>query len=425
MDIEFACDKCGQHLVIDEAGASCTVQCPRCNASLTVPSPLPPLPSKPVTARRVRTTSSELESLTSQELWHISRDLVYDLRIEEAMRVSGMAGRARVKEKGYEPSSLFDNHDSARKLLEVAKWVVNRSLQTMTPEEEREITSAAICLDAGLAGGPDELLVVTLGTNIRWPSLEEWFHRFDKAKFWPRCWETYPVGSGTPATEFFERSLTQPTDRHLARMHDLSLAARRVLLDGWLGWGRPPTDKVSREAFDIAAEELISEGFAVRAKDLPPDEWLKALPISRVREIQRKHGVKGARSKEDIAKNLIAAVSIETLRDEATFDNTLKLNVDYRQIDRFWFEYSRAKLLEKTFFNMRVAYREYEQYQESKLDDIMPTKLRIESGPECSDEDCPFCSEACKRFAKLKTPRLEDVPPFHPGCTCWARAETE
>jgi len=38
MDIGFNCDKCSQHIVIDEAGAGMTVPCPTCGASLTVPA---------------------------------------------------------------------------------------------------------------------------------------------------------------------------------------------------------------------------------------------------------------------------------------------------------------------------------------------------------------------------------------------------
>ena len=37
MDIAFNCDKCGQHVVIDAAGAGMSVQCPNCGASLIVP----------------------------------------------------------------------------------------------------------------------------------------------------------------------------------------------------------------------------------------------------------------------------------------------------------------------------------------------------------------------------------------------------
>jgi DNA-directed RNA polymerase subunit RPC12/RpoP len=37
MDIAFNCDKCGQHVVIDESGAGMTVQCPSCSSDLIVP----------------------------------------------------------------------------------------------------------------------------------------------------------------------------------------------------------------------------------------------------------------------------------------------------------------------------------------------------------------------------------------------------
>ena len=37
MDITFACESCGQNLVIDEAGAGLTIQCPKCGTSLEVP----------------------------------------------------------------------------------------------------------------------------------------------------------------------------------------------------------------------------------------------------------------------------------------------------------------------------------------------------------------------------------------------------
>jgi DNA-directed RNA polymerase subunit RPC12/RpoP len=41
MDISFNCDKCGQHIVIDEAGAGMGFQCPKCGQSLTVPKATP------------------------------------------------------------------------------------------------------------------------------------------------------------------------------------------------------------------------------------------------------------------------------------------------------------------------------------------------------------------------------------------------
>jgi len=37
-DITFSCSKCGQNIVIDEAGAGLRVNCPKCQAELTVPA---------------------------------------------------------------------------------------------------------------------------------------------------------------------------------------------------------------------------------------------------------------------------------------------------------------------------------------------------------------------------------------------------
>jgi len=38
MDITFNCTKCGQHLVVDEAGAGLSVPCPKCGNELTIPT---------------------------------------------------------------------------------------------------------------------------------------------------------------------------------------------------------------------------------------------------------------------------------------------------------------------------------------------------------------------------------------------------
>jgi DNA-directed RNA polymerase subunit M/transcription elongation factor TFIIS len=43
MDITFNCDKCGQHIAIDEAGAGQLVDCPKCGKPLEVPDKSQPL----------------------------------------------------------------------------------------------------------------------------------------------------------------------------------------------------------------------------------------------------------------------------------------------------------------------------------------------------------------------------------------------
>jgi len=63
MDIAFACDKCGQHLVIDGAGAGLTILCPRCGVGLAVPKPHPArCPNLPPPPKRVPSQPSAGEA---------------------------------------------------------------------------------------------------------------------------------------------------------------------------------------------------------------------------------------------------------------------------------------------------------------------------------------------------------------------------
>ena len=61
MDITFNCDKCGQNIEIDEAGAGITIDCPKCGSPVYVPSRLPPSASNgPI---RIETTSARAPSV--------------------------------------------------------------------------------------------------------------------------------------------------------------------------------------------------------------------------------------------------------------------------------------------------------------------------------------------------------------------------
>jgi len=47
MDISFTCDRCGKNLVIDDAAAGITIDCPECGKAVYVPSTTPPKPKEP------------------------------------------------------------------------------------------------------------------------------------------------------------------------------------------------------------------------------------------------------------------------------------------------------------------------------------------------------------------------------------------
>jgi hypothetical protein len=57
MDITFDCNKCGQHIAIDEAGAGITIDCPGCGKPVYVPSPATHKPSAPPTRVEVRSVA--------------------------------------------------------------------------------------------------------------------------------------------------------------------------------------------------------------------------------------------------------------------------------------------------------------------------------------------------------------------------------
>ena len=45
MDITFSCQACGQHLVIDAAGAGLVIECPKCGQDVSIPKLPEPQPS--------------------------------------------------------------------------------------------------------------------------------------------------------------------------------------------------------------------------------------------------------------------------------------------------------------------------------------------------------------------------------------------
>ncbi|HUJ12100.1 MAG TPA: hypothetical protein VL171_18995 [Verrucomicrobiae bacterium] len=433
MDIEFSCKKCGQHLVIDEAGAGLSIQCPTCGVKLDVPKPALPSPTPNAMPR-------------SRDLYNESRDLIYELRVEDAIRVLDQADEARARERGYPSGGTLNSCDpklntgsglevtigisnsrrydttSAQSVIDVARWAVGRSIENLMPKEEQELLGAAVCIQLQ-NGGMDEVLAVTLGSNLSWPALDYWFCRFKEAKHWPSTWEVYPALSTEPVRKFYGKNLMQRTEPLLATIHGLSLKARRLLLDGWLGWTRLERAGCNNADYDKMIEELVSAGFAVRGNDLPIAERLCLLTISQVREIQKKYGVKGARSKELIVRNLLTSVAKGTLETELPSDSYVKLNVAYREIGRYWFEYARAKLLSQFLHDLMFHFDRLRQFQRYDQDDICRYKLKafmMTQSPKC-----PFCLSAARRLEEMQEVTPEAIPPFHPGCTCGLQEELE
>jgi DNA-directed RNA polymerase subunit M/transcription elongation factor TFIIS len=57
MDIFFNCQACGQHMVIDEAGAGIVIQCPKCGRDVGVPMAVASNPPPDTGSAKERTTA--------------------------------------------------------------------------------------------------------------------------------------------------------------------------------------------------------------------------------------------------------------------------------------------------------------------------------------------------------------------------------
>jgi hypothetical protein len=57
MDIFFNCQACGQHMVIDEAGAGIVIQCPKCLGDVGVPKTVASNPHPDTESAKERTTA--------------------------------------------------------------------------------------------------------------------------------------------------------------------------------------------------------------------------------------------------------------------------------------------------------------------------------------------------------------------------------
>lgn len=419
MDIRFACDKCGQHLVIDEAAAGLTIQCSACSASLNVPNPLPESPA-PVAAP------------TYRELYSQSKDLAYELRVDDAICVWKQAEEARARERGYQLSEMFRFNDSAQSMLEQARWAVKQSLRQMTAKEETEIIGALVW--QALSGsshseGCKEMRALVVGSNLQWPAFEEWFRRFKETHTWPSMLEIDGNDeTGTSQTEvidLYESELAKPTDPLLAQAHELSLPSRRLL------YGRPIqfTPDTLREGgieLETTISELLLAGFARRRDPASLEKRLESLSFKWLQALQKKYDVAVPRAKKGeapkdyserkqrIVQPLIAAVGAEKLVEELPLEEIFELiKSDVRRAD---FEEFRADVLAGTLSGMMTSYRWFNQIADLMRDDgNFSKRIKIEA---ILTDDCPFCLEASKRLKNATTVTLEMLPPFHPGCRC-------
>jgi hypothetical protein len=81
MDISFHCEKCGQHIEIDEAGVGLRVECPNCHHSLAVPDPRRP--------SNIRLFDLNIEQvLENWEVQHAIREVIANALDEQVLSKS-------------------------------------------------------------------------------------------------------------------------------------------------------------------------------------------------------------------------------------------------------------------------------------------------------------------------------------------------
>jgi hypothetical protein len=317
----------------------------------------------------------------------------------------------QAKEKGYNYDARPFTGDTPEEMLETANYAL-QILRNFTKVEEQELL-AAIILGWYFHASQDELLLVTVGSNIDWPDLHKWLFTFREQKFWPRSWEFFPLDGKDCAHEFYSRNLETPTEPLLSRIHQQPNIARRVLIEGWLGWATPRRVSLDEARFDQAVNSLVDGNFGIRGRDLPISARLGNMSIERLRQIQKAHRVKGARSKAQIAENLISAIPSEVLVSELDQDRFVRLDVSYRQLERYWFEYARAKLLHQTIRSLLCSYRDHLSDEDFRRTGLPMGKFRVEVM-----EDCLCCIEIAKKIGTKNHLDLQERPPFHPGCSC-------
>jgi transcription elongation factor Elf1 len=419
MDIHFECEKCGQHLVIDIAAAGLTIQCSACGADLTVP--------------KQHTTSSAPNAVpTYHELCDQSRDLAYELRVDEAIRVWKQAEEARAREKGYQLNEMFSFQGKSQNLFEQATRAVKQPLRHLTAKEEMEVIGALVWqkLSGSSHGeGCNEIRALVVGSNLQWPAFEEWFRRFKKSHTWPSMWKIDSNDeTGTSQAEvidFYESELTKPTDPLLAQAHELFLPSRRLLFGRRI---QLTPDKLSEGGIELekALSELVSAGFARRHAPASLEKRLESLSFNWLQALQKKYEVAVPRAKKGeapkdyserkqrIVQPLIAAMGAERLIEELPPEEVFELITP--DVPRAAFEQFRADLLAHTLSGMMESYRWFNDCADLIRDDSdFSNRIRVKA---ILTDDCPCCLEASKRLESAAPVTLEMLPPFHPGCRC-------
>ena len=237
----------------------------------------------------------------------------------------------------------------------------------------------------------EDLLVIT---PFHWPALEEWRTKFQGLNYEPRNWVEDEVVQIPP-----ELSKT------LEYLAGLPVPERRMLL------ARPypmPTSRfIEKFSEDVLAHSLAAGSLR---KITALGEKLQHVPLAQLRGIQKALGVRGGRSRADVARGLSCAVSeavLAGLLQAEYLEEMVEINPSAGLPEADWIMSRRslAKLYLITVSTSLCSLRTAE------------ASIRVSVGAKVLDQnsDCPICRPRQGKNVEL---RSECLPPYHPGCSC-------
>ena len=284
-------------------------------------------------------------------------------------------------------------HDDSFRIF-VNKLNLSRFL-TVTPDAWNSIRSALLKdfeednreplhLEAALIGNP----------TGKW--LEPWRKIFQKLDSWPEIWtgrccddEEMQEEPSIPLSYSEAYEIYCKFPREVTQMFSCS----------W--FGRPISPSIR--------SILEMHGLVELGQSTDIEGFLKQLPIDKVREISNQLGAGKGRAKATIIEKILTGATsdkITNLIPEIKNGWVKAVRSPFDRLPQDWLRYQRLKAK----FLQDFVQRKFWSYRD--IQDRRPKKIEIH--PDCSN----YCKEKEKSFRWSQNLRLNDVPPWYPGCMC-------
>jgi SPP1 gp7 family putative phage head morphogenesis protein len=211
-------------------------------------------------------------------------------------------------------------------------------------------------------------------------------------------------GEETLPTNSTRSSYSQPL---LARLSTSSIEAQHLLWQ-FGGSSIASSDEVARKGTPTAVKELSELGLLVPLTD--PDEILAFLPLYRLREIQKRHGLRGGRSRADVATLLSGKLDQQAIREEVKDVALVRIgSPQLRDLMPSQTEWAKLMVLAHTLSFEILRETHWESYRSGEV-------KRVEVIGTGDRTDCQECEK--QNGKKIRLTAITDLPPFHPGCRC-------